>query len=361
MTLRVGFIGTGPKTDENNKPGPLGYGMAHHHAVAYRALPKGEVQLVACCDLYRERAAAFAKLYDIPANGVYTDYHEMLAKEKLDIVSVATWPDVHAQIVIDTAKYRPKGIFCEKPMANTWGECKRMVAAAVQNDVKLAFHHQRRYGKPFRLARKLIEEGAIGKLVRVEFGFANMFEYGSHNFDLCGYLAGCTKAKWAMGQVDYSKWEVVFDTHNENTAMATWEYENGVQGFCATGRCTSLVGAHNRAIGTDGLIEMGPADPAAKGKHLRYRAFGKKDWEYVDTDGEHCHGPGYTERCIADFVSSTRAGKDSEVAAASALNGTEIIYAIWHSSRIHGVVELPLRPEDNALVSMMNSGEVRPR
>jgi len=38
--LRVGFIGTGLKTDEVRKPGPMGYGMAHHHAVAYRALPK---------------------------------------------------------------------------------------------------------------------------------------------------------------------------------------------------------------------------------------------------------------------------------------------------------------------------------
>jgi len=94
-----------------------------------RALPEGQVQLVACCDLYRDRADAFAGLYGVPATAIYTDYHAMLAKERLDIVSVATWPDVHSRLVIDTAKYRPKGIFCEKPMANTWGECKKMVAA----------------------------------------------------------------------------------------------------------------------------------------------------------------------------------------------------------------------------------------
>jgi len=357
-TYRVGFIGTGLKPE---KPGPMGFGMAHHHAVAYKSLPPGEVELVACCDLYRERAEIFARMYGIPAGGVYTDYHQMLARENLDIVSVATWPDVHAQIVIDTAKYRPKGIFCEKPMANTWGECKRMVAACEQNGVKLAFDHQRRYGKPFRLAKELIEKGAIGQLVRVEFGAGNLFEYGSHNFDLSGYLAGCTRAKWVLGQIDYAQWQVVFDTHNENTALAFWEYENGVQGLAATGRCAAMVGAHNRVIGTDGVIEIGPRDPAAQGKHLRYRVFGKADWQYIDTQGEHVHGPGYIERAVADFIASTKAGRDSEINARSALEGTEIIFAIWHSSRIHGAVELPLRADDNALISMLQAGQVRPR
>ncbi len=77
IPLRVGFIGTGPKPD---KPSGMGYGMSHQHAVAYRDLPKGQVQLVACCDLYRDSAAAFAKLYDLPPEAVYTDYHAMLAK-----------------------------------------------------------------------------------------------------------------------------------------------------------------------------------------------------------------------------------------------------------------------------------------
>jgi len=356
--LRVGFIGTGLKTD---KPGPLSYGMANKHAVAYLDLPEGEVQLAACCDLYHDRAGQFAELYGIPGEAVYTDYFEMLAKEELDLVSVATWPDVHAQIVIDTARAQPMGIFCEKPMAYTWANCKRMVEACEQSGVKLAFDHQRRYGKPFRLARQLIEDGAIGKLVRVEFGAGDLYEYGSHNFNLSGYLAGCTRGKWALGQVDYSKWKVVFGTHNENTALAYWEYENGVQGFAATGRCAGFVGCHNRAVGTDGIIEMGPRAPEAEGYHLRYRIFGKGDWENVDTDGEHCHGPGYIERAIADFVASTKAGTDSELSAATALDGTEIIFAIWHSSRIHGLVELPLRVEDNALDAMVHSGALQPR
>lgn len=358
--LRVGFIGTGPLTDH---PSATGYGMANQHATAYKAMPEGEIEMVACCDLYRDRAVAFAGRNGIPEAGIYTCYHEMLAKESLDIVSVATWPDVHAEIVISTARHknRPMGIYCEKPMANTWGECKRMVTACEQNGVKLGFDHQRRYGKPFRLAKKMIDDGLIGKLVRVEAGAGDLFEYGSHNFNLSGYLAGCTKAKWVIGQIDYSQWKIVFGTHNENTAMASWEYENGVQGFAGTGRCAEIVGSHNRAIGTEGIIEMGPRAPEAKGYHLRYRVFGKGGWENVDTDGESVHGPGFIERAIADFVASTKAGTASEVDAHSALDGTEIVFAIWHSSRTHGIVKMPLIPEDNALVEMMQRGAVQPR
>jgi len=227
--------------------------------------------------------------------------------------------------------------------------------------VKLGVHHQRRYGKPFRLAKELIEQGIIGKLLRVEFGAGNLFEYGSHNFDLSAYLAGCTKGKWAMGQIDYAQWNVVFDTHNENTALAYWEYANGVQGFAATGRCADFVGSHNRAVGSDGVIEMGPRDKDAEGKHLRYRVFGKKDWQYLDTQGESVHGQ--TSSSAPWPISSPAPGPaaDSEISADKALDGTEIIYAIWHSSRIHGIVELPLRADDNALISMLNDGQLRPR
>ncbi len=356
--LRVGFIGTGLKPE---RCGPMGYGMANQHAIAYLDLPDGEVELVACCDLYRNRAEVFAENYGIPAEGVYVDYHDMLANEKLDIVSVATWPDVHAQIVMDTARYKPMGIYCEKPMAETWRECKRMVEACRQSDVKLGFNHQRRYGHPFRKARKLIEDGAIGELKRVEFAGGNLYEYGSHNFDLCGYLAGCTKARWAMGQIDYAKWAIVFDTHNENTALAYWEYENGVQGFAATGRCREFIGAHHRVIGADGVIDLGPNDPAAEGRALRYRQYGKAEWQYVDTEGEGMHADTYIPRAIADFVRSTKAGELSEVDASIALDGTEIIFAIWQSSRIHGIVELPLHIDDNPLRSMVDNGTVRPR
>ncbi|MCY3017676.1 MAG: Gfo/Idh/MocA family oxidoreductase [Planctomycetota bacterium] len=356
--LRIGFIGTGKKPA---KPSGMGYGMAHQHAVAYQALPRGEVEIVACADIAHENARAFAEAFGVPKAGIYTEHREMLAREKLDIVSICTWPDLHECMVVDAAKARVKGIFCEKPMAYAWGACKHMHQACVEQGVKLAFNHQRRYGKPFRLAKKLIDDGAIGRLERIEFGCGNLYDYGSHHFDLSGYLAGETKAKWVIAQIDYRDLSLIFGTHNENQALVQWEYQNGILGFGSTGLGARMVGCHNRAVGSGGVVEIGSQAPEAKGKHLRYRKHGMKDWEYVDTAGEHCHGPGYIERAVADFIACTKAGRDCELNSQSALNGTEVIFAAWHSSRIHGRVDLPLTADDNALVAMVEAGALRPQ
>lgn len=357
--LRVGVIGTG----KNYKsPSAMGYGMAYQHGFAYEALPAGEVKLVACADIVKENADAYAEKFKIPGSGVYTDYAQMLAAEKLDLVSICTWPQLHAKMVLDTANAKVKGIFCEKPVAYNWGDCKQMHARCTDNRVKLAFNHQRRYGKPFRLARKLIDDGAIGKLQCVQSGAGDLYDYGTHNFDLCNFLNGDQRAKWVLAQIDYRTVKLVFGAHVENQGLVQWEYENGVYGLIATGPGARLINAHHRAVGSDGIIEIGSYDPVAKDKHLRIRSFSKGgDWEYIDTAGENCHGPGYIERAVAEFVAGVRTGTDSEVGSANALKATEIIFAAYQSSRVHGRVDLPLTIEDHPLVSMLECGVLRPQ
>ena len=146
MSYRVGIIGCGrPWKSE----GATGFGMSHQHAFGYKA--SGHATIVALADVVRANAEAFAAIHG-GADGIYTDYHEMLANAKLDIVSIATWPHMHADMVIATANAGVKAIHCEKPMAPTYGECKAMVAACEANGVQLTFNHQRRFGTPFRAA-----------------------------------------------------------------------------------------------------------------------------------------------------------------------------------------------------------------
>ncbi|HYF48980.1 MAG TPA: Gfo/Idh/MocA family oxidoreductase [Planctomycetota bacterium] len=354
--LRIGFIGTGKKPVQASAQG---YGMAHMHAVGYQQV-KQDCEIVACADIVRENGEAFAEMFGVPKNAVYTSYHDMLAKEKLDIVSICTWPKLHAQMAIDAAKHKPKAIFCEKPMAYNFGDCKRMHQVCVENGTQLCFNHQRRYGKPFRIARKLIEEGAIGKLQRVEFCCGDIYDYGTHSFDLSGYLAGDINAKWVIAQIDYRELKLIFGAHCENQAIVQWEYQNGVSGFASCGIGSHIVNAHNKAVGSDGIIEIGSYDPAAEKRPLRIRKFGAKDWEYLDTSGEGPHGPGYIERAIADFIACVKENRTCELSSHTALKGTEIIFAAYQSARIRGRVDLPLLIEDHPLVEMVNWGELRP-
>ena len=145
---KVGFIGCGrPLRSE----GATGFGMSHAHAIGYKTSP--DCVITALADINLDNAKAFQETHG--GERLYADYHEMLAKETLDIVSISTWPHLHAQMVIDTAAAGVKAIHCEKPMATTYGDSKRMVEACDQHGVQLTFNHQRRFGKPYRKARDL--------------------------------------------------------------------------------------------------------------------------------------------------------------------------------------------------------------
>lgn len=346
--LRVAFIGTG-KIPE--KAGRLGYAMAYRHADAYQLLP--DVQMVAAADIVPENAAAFAERYGF--SETFTDYREMLQQVKPDLVSICTWPHLHAQMVMDCAAARVPGVHCEKPMADTWGGCKAMAAACEAAGTKLTFPHQRRYGRPFSQAKQLLDEGAIGQLQKVEFGVGDLYDYGSHNFDMINYYNDERDSKWVLCGLDYSRENLIFGAHNENDAIAVWEYDNGVFGMAATGATGGSVGCHHRLLGSEGIIEIGKPNEAP----LRVLRAGQP-WEAIDTGGEGCHGNEFIARCIADIVDALQTGRESMMSARNALRATELIFACWESVRRRGMVHLPLDIEDNPLVEMVQSGALRP-
>ncbi|MCB0087294.1 MAG: Gfo/Idh/MocA family oxidoreductase, partial [Caldilineaceae bacterium] len=112
--FKVGIIGCGkPWRSE----GATGFGMSHAHALGYIESPDAEI--VALSDIVAENAKAFQELRG--GDRIYTDYHEMLATEGLDIVSISTWPHLHAQMVVDCAEAGVRAVHCEKPMATTFG------------------------------------------------------------------------------------------------------------------------------------------------------------------------------------------------------------------------------------------------
>lgn len=348
--LRVGFIGVGK---DPAKPSAMGYAMAYSHAAGYEALGE-RCEMVACADIVQERADAFAARFNVAHT--YTDFGEMLANEGLDIVSVCTWPHLHEEMVVDCAEAGVAAVHCEKPMAATWAGCKRIAKVCAEKGVKLTFNHQRRFGKPFRTAKQLLDAGEIGELRRMEFGSFLLYDYCSHQFDMCGYFNDQTPCRWAMAQVDYKTENLVFGMHQENDSLALWQYDNGVYGFCGN---QDFVRAHNRLVGSDGTIEIGPAGDDAP--VLRIKRKGSGQWEGIDCAGETCHGPDYNERAVADIVRCVEEGATSELCAENALQSTEIIFACYESSRRRGIVELPLDIEDNPLEAMVASGALKPK
>jgi UDP-N-acetylglucosamine 3-dehydrogenase len=350
--LRVGVIGTGRKKD---RPDITGFFMAYQHAAGYRALSE-TCELVACADIVRDHAAAFAGANGIPDEGIYVDYRAMLAEAKLDVVSICTWPHLHLPMVLDCALAGVQAIHCEKPMADTWGGARLMAQECSRRGVQLTFNHMRRFGKPFTGARDLLKTGAIGDLARIEVGCpGDVYDTGTHWIDLCGMYVGEAPATWVIGQIDYRSERLVFGIHGENQALAGWRYANGIPAVLASGAGAGSIGCSHRLTGTAGTIEVG----VHNGPLLRVRRDGA-GWETIDTGGETLHGPGYHERGIADAVDALLTGREPELSARRALNATEIIFAIYESSRRRARIDLPLTIQDNPIMSMVAAGDLRP-
>jgi predicted dehydrogenase len=173
---------------------------------------------------------------------------------------------------------------------------------------------------------------------------------------MCGFYAGEPPPEWVIGQIDYRTERRVFGAHAENQALASWRYQGGVFGLIASGPAADLVSATNRLVGTEGVIEVCVQD----GPRLRLRRRGSMDWEVVDTGGETLHGPRFYERAIAEVIDALRSGRESEPSARRALNATEIIFAIYESSRRRGRVDLPLTISDNPLAARVDAGQLQP-
>jgi predicted dehydrogenase len=131
--------------------------VAGTHALAYKQLPNSE--FVAVCDVAADRAQAFGAKFGARP---YTDLTEMLAKEKIDVLSVCTQHTQHVSAVYACA---PAGVnaIVEKPLAVDLESCDRAVKAARAAGIKLGVVSQRRWYEPVQRMKNAIDRGQLGK------------------------------------------------------------------------------------------------------------------------------------------------------------------------------------------------------
>ena len=335
--FRVGIIGCGrPWKSE----GATGFGMSHCHAKGYADSPHAKI--VALSDLVIEHAEAFQAIHG--GDNLYVDYHEMLAKEQLDIVSICTWPHLHAEMVIAAAEAGVRAIHCEKPMAPSWAEAKRMADVCDERGVQLTFNHQRRFSPEFVQARALLRSGAIGDLVRLESQCGNLFDWGTHWFDMFFFYNDETPAVSVLAQVEPSGGSTVFGVRMEGQAISFVRFQNDIMGLLTTSNEEGwpLV---TRIVGTDGMIEA-----ALRQDPLRVWARGKGEWETVELEGDRSL-QGTVALGVVDLVDALKTGREPELSSHKVLRATELIFASYESARHGGRIDLPLKSPDVAILA----------
>ena len=339
--IRAAIIGCGrPKV-----PGKSGGGQAQNHVRAYK---KPGIKLVALADIAQENLDAFQAEHG--GEQTYLDYREMLETERPDIVSICTWPALHAPMVQACAEAGVGAIYCEKPMAPTWGAAKRMVEKCESKGAVLGFNHQRRFGEPFIKAKKLVDAGEIGDLQRLEGTCNDLFDWGTHWFDMFFFYNNETPVEWVLGQIEWRGAHKLFGAPLESQGISQYEFENGVTGLLMTRRGYER-GATNRLVGSQGVIEVSAGQ-------TNVRILGKgAGWQQIETS-EGAHGGHMVERALSEFIDAWQSGREPQMSARKALRATELIFATYESSRRRGRVELPLDIEDSPLQALLDENGV---
>jgi predicted dehydrogenase len=332
---RVGIIGCGrPRSSE----GASGFGMSHFHARGYADSPHAEI--VALSDIVGSHAEAFQEIHG--GDALYEDYREMLRNEHLDIVSICTWPHLHADMVIAAAEAGVKAIHCEKPMAPTWAEARRMAQICEDRGVQLTFNHQRRFGPEFRQAREILRSGAIGDLVRLEGACGNLFDWGTHWFDMFFFYNDERNVEWVLGQVEPTGGRSIFGIQVEGQAISEFRFENGVIGVLTTSVEEGWP-LSTRIVGTDGVIEA-----ALRTDPLRTWVKGSSQWEVIPLEGDNSLET-TVARGVVDTVAALKEGREPELSSRKVVKATELIFATYESARKGGRIDLPLQVEDSAI------------
>ncbi|MDQ3815550.1 MAG: Gfo/Idh/MocA family oxidoreductase [Armatimonadota bacterium] len=273
--IGIGFIGLG--------------GMGGGHFNGY--LGHGRTRIVAVCDVnaatreqYRQRAEE-----KYPGVAAYNDFRELLARDDIDAVVIATPDHWHAIISIEAAK-AGKDIYCEKPLSLTIREAQEMRETARRHDVVFQTGSQQRSSREFRQACELVRNARIGQVQTIhvnvggpsgervlpaepvpegfdyemwlgpapwkpynkqrvdpggwralrDYSGGQMTDWGAHHFDI---------AQWGLGMDGSGPVEIIPPDGKEHK-MLTYKYANGVLMYHGGG-VNGL-----KFTGTDGWVEV---------------------------------------------------------------------------------------------------------
>lgn len=236
--LRYGIIGAG------------GCGKGKH--LASYSLLADQVQIVAVCDIIAEKADAAADQFG--AEAAYTDYRQMLAEEKLDLVSVATPNFVHAPAAI-AALEAGAHVHCEKPASMTPELVQSMVDAKNRTGRKLMIGLNNRFTPWAQFAKQWVLAGNLGEIYHAKCGWKRrrgipgkggwfttkaqsgggpLIDLGVHFLDVCNYLLDFPQPATCSGST-YSKFaDCGTSTMSSNkfaTAESTYDVEDLAVGF----------------------------------------------------------------------------------------------------------------------------------
>lgn len=328
-----------------------------------KAALNNKLEIVAVCDVLPEKMAALLEKYELADQPIarYTNYVELLEKEKPELVSIATESGIHAQIALDCID-RGVHVIIEKPMAMSIADADEIIRRSEAKGVKVSACHQNRFNVAVQRMRTALEGGRFGTL---SHGSIHVRWNRDHNY----YDQATWRGTWAqdggclMNQcihgIDLLRWmlgdevEEVYGVTNqrfhdyleaEDIGMAVLKFKNGAVG---TVEGTTNVYPKNLEetlylFGQTGTVKLGGTST----NNIDVWDFA--DETEVDADNKglkeatsNVYGNGHTS-LFADMMEAIRQDRKPYVDAVAGRNALEIVLAIYKSAAEGKAVKLPL-------------------
>ena len=139
------------------------------------------VRCVAICNRTVSKAQEIARRFGIPS--VYGDPEKLLCREKLDFVDIITAPWTHCDLVCRVAAHGLP-VICQKPMASSLAEAKKMVKACHDATVPFFIHENWRWQTPIRTLKNVLDSLVIGTPFRARVSQVSAFPVFSYEPNL---------------------------------------------------------------------------------------------------------------------------------------------------------------------------------
>ncbi|NOZ28967.1 MAG: Gfo/Idh/MocA family oxidoreductase [Chloroflexi bacterium] len=332
MTYKCALLGCGPR--------------AIGHIEAYQHVKRGK--LIAICDRHEEKVESLGSRFGIAAR--YTDFAQMLQKERPDVVHIVTQPTHRVDALTIASEYGVPAVIVEKPIAIQGEDYRALCELQAATRTKICVNHQLHF-HPRRLElERYVREGHIGEIRFLEASARmNLAYQGTHILELISAFNGGARPIAVFGQV------------------AGAEGLKGTKGHYAPDQCVASIAFAN---GVRAQLLCGKNAPAVREgpvhTHKRIAVYGTrglvhwtmKGWERTGADGtleqgfhnyadEDILGQAGLTEAVFDWLEDESRVHPTNLAAS--LIQFNIILGIYMSALHHQLISLPVDPEPHLI------------
>lgn len=333
--------------------------ISPNHIVAAQA---NNLEFVGVCDIDHEMMKDKILKFNLDSIHQYSDYQEMLEKEKPELIAIATESGKHAAIALDCIE-AGCNLIIEKPIALSLADAELIINASRKKGVKVCASHQNRFNKSIQKIRDALEKNRFGRMF---YGTAHIrwsrdWEYYSrakwrgtweqdggalmnqciHNIDLLRWMMG-DEIDEVIGMTDRLNHDYI---EAEDFGIALVKFKNGSYGIIegTTDLYPKNLEETLYLFGEKGTVKAG-------GQSVNRI----EEWRFSDAldipeeviaefteNPPNIYGFGHTA-LYADVVDAIEHDRKPYVDATAGKRALELVLAIYKSSIEGRIVKLPL-------------------